>query len=59
MKVCYDVKKFMNIGNKLSCFTPIWGNISFKRGTSDVGFQMLSNKVLEKGYYFYIEMIHL
>lgn len=40
INVWYDIKKYMGIENKLSCFTPIWGNANFTPGSSDEGFRL-------------------
>lgn len=36
----YEVKNYINISDSLSQFSPIWGNVSFKPGSLDAGFQV-------------------
>ena len=44
INVWYEVKRYLQIPNNLSCFSPIWGNASFKPGWLDAGFKVWADK---------------
>lgn len=57
VNVWRGVKKIMNISNSLSQFSPIWGNVSFKPGKLDAGFQLWAKKGISKISDLYKEVL--
>lgn len=48
IKVWFDVKQYLKIPNRLSYFTPIWGNSKFIPGRCDAGFKTWAEKGISK-----------
>ena len=46
--IWFDTCKYLNINPSWSRFSPIWGNASFKPGSSDPGFRTRAEKGLRK-----------